>query len=168
MPAMCTNKINLRPFLDNDIPLMEKWLSVPHVAKWYLYPDHWLRELHERNGEFAFITHFIAELESVPIGFCQYYDCHYAQAHEIWNDTWHIGEHKGEVFSLDYLIGEAEYLHRGFGKAILIKLLKKLRETTAKTIIVQPDKENTASRRLLESCGFQHNGDVYVLELKDI
>jgi L-amino acid N-acyltransferase YncA len=70
------------------------------------------------------------------------------------------------VFSLDYLIGEVEYLHRGFGKAILLKLLEKLRETTAKTIIVQPEKENTASCRLLESCGFQYVGDVYILELE--
>jgi RimJ/RimL family protein N-acetyltransferase len=165
MKDMCSGQITLRPFLDTDIALMEKWLTEPHVAKWYLHPGHWLRELHERKGEFSFITHFIAELGSVPIGFCQYYDCYFAQAHEVWNDIWRTGDRKGEIFSLDYLIGEAGYLHRGFGKAIVIQLLEKLRETTAKTIIVQPEKENTASCRLLESCGFQYNGDVYALEL---
>ena len=158
--------LTLRPFLDSDITLMEKWLAVPHVAKWYLHPDHWLHELHNRRGEYSFITHFIVEYENVPIGFCQYYDCYFSQAHEVWNDTWNIAEHKGEIFSLDYLIGEVDYLHCGFGKKILFQLLEKLRETGAATIIVQPDKENTASCRLLESCGFQYYGDEYVFELK--
>jgi RimJ/RimL family protein N-acetyltransferase len=157
--------MTLRPFLDTDIALMEKWLVVPHVARWYLHPDHWLHELYNRKGEFSFITHFIVEIESIPIGFCQYYDCYFAQAHEVWNDTWHISKQKGVIYSLDYLIGEVEYLHRGFGKEILFQLLEKLRDIGAKTIIVQPEKENISSCRLLESCGFNFNGDEYVFEI---
>jgi len=163
---MCTGQINLRSLLDTDIALMEKWLTMPHVAKWYLYPEHWLHEIKERQGEFSFITHFIAEHGNIPIGFCQYYDCHFAQAHEVWNDSWRITKRKGEIYSIDYLIGEVDYLNRGFGKAMICQLLKKLQEdTTAKTVIVQPEKENIASCRLLESCGFQFNGTEYELIL---
>ena len=83
--------MNLRSFQDTDIALMERWLYTPHVAKWCKHPDHWLRELRERHGEFSFLTHFVAEHEGIPIGFCQYYDTFFAQEHEVWNDEPDIG-----------------------------------------------------------------------------
>ena len=107
--------LTLRPLFDNDIALMERWLYLAHVAKWYKHPEHWLKELHERRGEFSFLTHFIVEYEGAPIGFCQYYDCYFAQEHEVWNDKCHTGEKQGEVFSIDYLIGEPDYLCKGYG-----------------------------------------------------
>lgn len=159
-------RLTLRPFFDGDIALMERWLTVSHVERWYQCPDHWLRELRERRGEFSFITHFIAEYEGVPIGFCQYYDCHFAQAHEVWNEQWRISERKGEIFSLDYLIGEPKYLRRGFGKEMILRMLDKLQRCGAKVIIVHPEKENAASCRVLESCGFQYHGEDYVMDLE--
>ncbi len=164
--GMFQNRLRLRRLFDEDIALMERWLKAPHVAKWYLHPGHWLRELRERHGVFSFITHFIAEYESVPIGFCQYYDCYYAQEHEVWNEQWRTGERTGELFSLDYLVGEPEYLRRGFGKAMIQEMLDRLRRINAKTIIVQPEQENTSSCRVLETCGFQYDGEVYVMDLK--
>ena len=71
-------KVTLRPFFDGDIPLVEKWLRCPHVSRWYENPGAWLREMRERRGEFSFITHFIAEYEGVPFGFCQYYDRYFS------------------------------------------------------------------------------------------
>ena len=161
------HQLTLRPLIDNDIALMERWLYAPHVAKWYKHPDHWLNELRERRGEFSFLTHFIAEFEDVPIGFCQYYDCFYAQQHEVWNDQWHVGDGQGKIFSIDYLIGEPDYLRRGFGKEMIAQMLVMLRNAGAKTVIVEPEKDNTASNRALEANGFIWNGVDYHLELKD-
>lgn len=160
-----SERLVLRPFFEGDIDLMKRWLKEPHVAKWYEHPEHWLRELSERRGAFSFITHFIAEYEGVPIGFCQYYDTHFAQEHEVWNEEWNIAGRQGEIFSVDYLIGEPEYLRRGFGSQMIALLLKKLRKTGAKTVIVEPEKENTASGRALESAGFQYNVKTYSLNL---
>lgn len=155
----------LRSFFDGDIDLMKRWLPMPHVAQWYQHPDHWLNELNERRGEFSFLTHFIAEYEGTPIGFCQYYDTYFAREHEVWNDEWHIGEGQGKLFSIDYLIGEPDFLRRGFGKKIIFCLLDKLRHEGAKTIIVEPEQENTASCRALESVGFRYDGKDYVMNL---
>lgn len=168
MAGYYPGQLTLRPFFDADIDLMENWLYTPHVAQWYKHPDHWLHELRERRGEFSFIHHLIAEYEGAPIGFCQYYDTHFAQAHEIWNDAWHIAERKSEVYSIDYLIGEPEFLRRGFGKEMILLLLQKIKVASGKTVIVQPEKENASSCRALESAGFKYNGEDYVLGIDDL
>ena len=159
--------MNLCPFQDADIVLMERWLYTPHVAVWYKHPDHWLRELRERHGEFSFLTHFIAEHEGVPFGFSQYYDTYFAQEHEVWNYEPSVGKKQGEIFSIDYLIGEPEYLRRGFGQEMIGQMLTMLRKNGAKTVIVEPERENVASNRSLEACGFIWNGHDYHLELRN-
>ena len=157
--------MNLRLFHDNDFALMERWLYTSHVAKWYKHPDHWLRELRERHDEFSFLTHFIAEFQGVPIGFCQYYDTFFAQEHEVWNDEPGAHKNQGEIFSIDYLIGEQDYLHRGFGKEMIRQMITMLRKAGVKTVIVEPERENAASNRALEANGFTWNGKDYHLEL---
>ncbi len=159
-------KLILRPLFDNDIALMERWLYMSHVAKWYKYPGHWLRELYERRGEFSFITHFIAELEGIPIGFCQYYDCFFAQQHEVWNDRWRVGDGQGEIYSIDYLIGEPEFLRRGFGREMISQMLYILQRAGVKTVIAEPEKDNAASNGALVANGFVWNGEGYHLELE--
>ena len=158
-------QLKLRPLFDSDIVLMEEWLQEPHVAKWYLHPNHWLRELHERWGEFSFLTHFIVEYEGEPIGFCQYYDAYFAVKYEVWSNNAHVGKAKGEVYSIDYLIGCADYLRRGFGKEMIAIMLDMLREIGAKKVIVDPEKENVASNKALEASGFIWNGNEYNLDI---
>lgn len=153
----------LRTFYDNDMALMERWLYAEHVKPWYEHPADWLKELRERHGEFGFITHMIAETNGNPFGFCQYYDCYHSREYEDWGMD--IPE-QGEVFSIDYLIGDTDYLRRGYGKAIIVLMLDKLRTLGAKTVIVSPDKENVASSRALEANGFCWDGVRYVLRLK--
>lgn len=155
-------KIILRPFRDEDIALMEKWLFVPHVAKWYKHPNHWLRELHNRHDEFSFLTHFIAECEGKPIGFCQYYDTYFAKEHEVWNES-HNTDKQGQIYSIDYLIGEPEYLRRGFGKQMIAQMVDRIWRLGAQKIIVEPEKENAASNRSLETNGFIRCGEIYVI-----
>jgi RimJ/RimL family protein N-acetyltransferase len=156
---------HLRPFEDTDVALLENWLSAPHVAKWFEHPDHWLNEIHGRQGEFSFITHFIAVADDTPIGFCQYYDAYFAREHEIWNNEPHISQTKGEIYSIDYLIGEPAFLRKGYGKEIVRLLCEKVRKVGAGRIIVDPEDDNLASNKTLEANGFMHTGDHYVMNL---
>ena len=158
------DQIVLRPFWEADIMLTERWLFEPHVAKWYEYPDHWLNEMKNRRDEFSFLSHFIAEFEGLPIGFCQYYDCFFAREHEVWNEEWRVGDREGDVFSIDFLIGEPEYLCRGHGKDMVLLLTEKVKSLGCKRIIVQPEQDNIASRRTLEANGFWYNGEDFVKE----
>ncbi len=65
-------KIKLRIIEDKDLPLFKEWLKMPHVAPWYSEPHNWIKEVEQRDKEFAFLHHFIAEANGQPIGFCLY------------------------------------------------------------------------------------------------
>ena len=159
MAAHFPEQITLRPLWDADVTLMERWLYLPHVAKWYEHPSDWLNEINSRRDNFRFLFHFIAEYEGTPIGFGQYYDCFFAKEHETWDEQWPVGDKPGEIFSIDYLIGEPEYLQKGYGKEIVRLLTEKVRTAGGAQIIVEPHKENAASIRALEANGFRYADD---------
>ncbi len=61
----------------------------------------------------------------------------------------------GGSYSIDYMIGESNYLRNGFGKMIVAELTNRIAlHSDAKRIVVQPESENKASCGLLLSCGF--------------
>ncbi len=136
-------------FLDKDITLFEKWLNKERVKLWYGDTSDWLREVRQRKDEFAFIKHFIVYVNSTPIGFCQYYP------YMLSGENWQGSIEKEGTYSIDYLIGEEDYLGKGYGKQIIKGLVEKvfgIKE--AKRIIVQPDEDNDKSRGVLLSNGF--------------
>lgn len=156
-------QLTLRPFFENDIALMKRWLYTPHVAKWFHYPEEWIESLEDRFGEFSFITPLIAEYEGTPVGFCRYYDCYLAKDYPHWNEELPHPDHPNEIFSMDCLIGEPDCLGRGFGKQMTAVMLDKLREIGAKKVIIEPERENIASSRTLEANGFVFTGKTYIL-----
>lgn len=143
-------QLELRRFTDEDLPRFSAWLKKEYILKWYEDPDAWMAETKGRSAEFSFITHFIALYEGKPIGFCQYYPC--TNAGEEW-----YGDIPAEgSYSLDYLIGEEEYLGEGLGKGIIQLLINEVfQQTNADRIIVQPDSENGASCGALLASGFR-------------
>lgn len=151
------NKLILRPFEDADIQLFENWVQQEYVLKWYEHPENWLTELRARNDEYNWIHHFIAMDGSRPIGFGQYYDCYDANSMEVWYQI----ENAGEVFSIDYMIGDPSYLGKGWGKALVGVLTEKVREAGGKIIVVQPDADNDKSNNVLLANGYR-----YVEEMK--
>jgi len=141
--------LELRPLEDSDIPVMADWLTKDHVGKWYHDPQEWLREMRERNGEFAFLHHFMVYDKCLPFGFGQYYDCYDAR------EEWYEISVPGELYSIDYMIGDENYLGKGYGKAIVAALIDRIKSTgTAKMVIAEPDPGNLQSCGVLVSNGF--------------
>lgn len=74
------DEIVLKPLLDEDIPLFDRWLSKDYIYKW-LCPDGeeqreaWLDEVNNRNGKYDFIRHFIVYYRDKKIGYCLFADC---------------------------------------------------------------------------------------------
>jgi len=137
---------------NEDVPLMEDWLKKTYILEWYVHPDDWLHEIKERRGEFCFIRHFITMIGRKPVGFCQYYRCSDAM------EDWYGDISLDGAFSIDYLIGEEEYLGKGYGKATVLHLTETVFSLQdAKRILVQPDPENQASCRTLMACGFTYD-----------
>ncbi len=145
----------LRPMNADDLARFRKWLYTPHVAKWYHDPDDWIAETENKNNEFDWIHHYIVEYDGVNIGFCQYY-------------AWGGYTEMGGTYSIDYLIGEKDFIGKGIGRHIVWQLIRKIEEhPDARRIVVQPEQGNKASCGLLLSCGFVYNEqkDIYLYEL---
>ncbi|MCL1823714.1 MAG: acetyltransferase [Oscillospiraceae bacterium] len=148
------NRLKLKPLEDTDVSLMEIWLNKKHIKEWYDIPglctvNDWLNEIKCRNDEFKFITHFMALYGEKPIGFGQYYKC------EDVCEDWYGETPLTGTYSIDYLIGEEDYLGKGFGKLIIMLLVEKIFALPdSKRIIVQPDEKNNASCNALLSNGF--------------
>lgn len=144
--------IQLRRIRSDDLPLLKGWLHAPHVAPWFRDPLDWIAEVEGRDDDYAWIHHFIVEHGGAPVGFCQYY----AVADS--GETYAGYDDLTGVYSIDYLIGEAEYLQRGFAKQIVSALIERIAQhDDARRIVVSPEPENAASRGLLNSCGFALN-----------
>ena len=146
--------LTLRKLNNSDIVLLTEWLNKDYIARWYHDTNAWLQEINGRNGDYNWIHHFIAADGETPVGFCQYYDCYDAGDMEDWYEV----SRRGETFSIDYLIGHACYLGKGYGKS-LVQLLTDavLQEEHAQRIIVQPDAENHASVRVLTANGYVYD-----------
>ncbi|MBP1040417.1 GNAT family N-acetyltransferase [Vagococcus sp. BWB3-3] len=158
------NEITLRPFKDEDMPMLAIWLEKQHIRKWYQNPEDWLLEVTERNNTYAWLHHFIVMNEAIAIGFCQYYDCY--DAREL--ETWYTVHEPGETFSIDYLIGNEWDIGKGYGKEIVRLLTERIaNQEKGQRIVVQPEKENTASNKVLEWNNYVYDDEkkYYVIQL---
>jgi RimJ/RimL family protein N-acetyltransferase len=147
--------VTLRPLEDADIPLMSQWLQQPYVKKWYDPIDEWLDEIRERHSTYSWLHHFIVYDGAIPIGFGQYYDCFDSVGLEQWKGREFTK--RGEVYSIDYLIGDKRYLGKGYGKQMVELLSTDVFELGAAEIIVDPDKDNVASQGVLMANGYIFN-----------
>jgi RimJ/RimL family protein N-acetyltransferase len=150
---MDEQKIILRKFMDEDIELFSYWLHKEYISKWYEHPNDWLDEVQNREDKYQFIHHLIVMHENNPIGFCQYYDCFYAK------EDWYNVSAANEMFSIDYLIGNEEYLQKGYGKQIIEVLTDEIRKKQKETkqIVVKPEKENIPSNKALLAAGYKYH-----------
>jgi RimJ/RimL family protein N-acetyltransferase len=144
------DQIILEELKDEDIIIIEQWLQKDYIKKWYDPIDEWINEIKNRNGEYNFLKHFVVKYNSVKIGFCQYYDCFMAK------ELLYKVKRQNYTYSIDYLIGEENFLNKGIGKEIIKQLIKKIKTENGKEIIVQPDMENIKSNKALLANGFEY------------
>ena len=151
----------VRVFEDDDLQLLGKWLNKKYIKKWFEVQDvctidDWLYEVKNRKDKFKWLNHFIALCGDCPIGFCVYYKCVDAK------EEWYGDISLDGAYSMDYLIGEEDYLGRGFGKKMVEKLMEMIfSHKDAERIIVQPDKGNKASCGVLLKNGFILEDNIY-------
>lgn len=143
-------KLILKPVADSDISLLSKWLHKDYILTWYHDAEEWLIEIKERDGDFSFLSHYLVLDDSnIPFGFCQFYDCFDAK------EDWYSVSSPNKMYSIDYLIGEEEYLGKGYGKEIVKVLVNKILEVkNPEAIVVQPEQDNIASCKALLANNF--------------
>jgi len=155
--------IELRTFKDSDIGLFETWVNKPRILKWYKSSESWLNEIRQRNTKYNFIHHYIVICDGKDIGFCQYYD------YSLGKETWHNNINIDNTYSIDYLIGEDDYIGKHIGTE-MIKALNKIvfENTECKKIIVKPEIDNIISRKALLSAGYKYDdiNDIFYIDNK--
>ena len=160
--------ITLKPLMDIDVPLFEKWLNKEYIYKW-LCPngeeqkEAWLDEINNRNSKYDFLKHFIVYYNDKKIGYCLYADCFFLKdldedQHDF-NVLYGDIHKKNHTYEIGYLIGEEEYLNKGIGKIIIQMLEYKIVELGGYEIAADPSEENIISIKALLRNGFKKKKD---------
>jgi RimJ/RimL family protein N-acetyltransferase len=151
------SNISLRPFLDSDVPIFDKWLNKEYIYKWFCpggetEAKDWLDEVNFRVSKYKHYTHFIVTYNGLDIGFCLFIDLYFEPEYLL--ETYGVNVEQGSVYEIGFLIGEEEYLGKGIGKIIVKKLEEKIVELGGKEIWSDPNEGNILSIKTLKSNGF--------------
>lgn len=144
--------MKIRKFIPEDFNILRIWLKQDYIRKYWGAPQEWINEISE-NIDADWVKYFIVECYK-PIGFLQYYETDKAP-----EGNW-SKEPPGTV-GIDYLIGDKEYLGKGYGSRMIKLFVEYIRSLNKYDfIIADPVKENVASIKVLLNNGFelQDNG----------
>jgi aminoglycoside 6'-N-acetyltransferase len=145
--------ITFRPLGRSDFPLLQEWLSAPHVAAWW----HERLDLAGVDAKYgprvdgAEPTHvFVIEHGGRPIGFIQWY---------LWSDyPEHARQLSAELTSagIDLAIGELVMTGLGLGPIAIREFLRQIVFANPKIsgVVTDPEEGNVRSLRAFEKAGF--------------
>jgi acetyl CoA:N6-hydroxylysine acetyl transferase len=137
--------------LEYDLNMLHKWMQEPHVFPfWNLniskssYKEHLASFLNDNHQQLL-----IGEIDGIPMSYWESYmvkDDIIGKYYEF--DDYDQGIH--------LLIGEREYLGKGYIYPLLLTLLKnKFRVEETKKIVAEPDIRNKKMIHIFQRCGFK-------------
>ena len=134
-----------RPMTAADLPLVQRWLEMPHVAEWWHDPAAQLA-LVSGDLDHPDMAQFIVTADARPFAYLQCYRL----------SAWHTGlePQPAGTRGLDQFIGEADMLARGHGSAFIRAFAARLLASGAPRVITDPAPENTRAIRAYEKAGF--------------
>lgn len=153
MSEIDSAQIAFRPLRREDLPLLQRWLSLPHV-------DAFFRQALDAAGvEAKFVPRiegreptyvFILELDARPIGWLQWYR---------WADYPRHAAMLGAdptTAGVDFAIGERDALGRGIGARALRAFVERVvfADSAITACVSDPEAANTRSLRTFARAGF--------------
>lgn len=149
------SSLDFRAMTAEDLPLVRRWLDMPHMLEWWGEPESELSHIKDMIEGRDTTRPFIFSLGGEPIGYIQYWFIGHHQ-----NDTWladnpWLAELPPETIGVDLSIGEPENVSRGFGSQVLRAFVESLVREGHRTIIIDPDPANARAVRAYEKAGFR-------------
>ena len=146
--------LSLRSMHEADLPAVEVWLHLPHVARWWTPDTTAEREVAKYRqritGTSARTIMLTVAWAGDPIGWCQWYRWADYPAEAAAMDA-----RDGEI-GIDYAIGDPDWIGRGTGTVLIAALVAEVRRHhPGAGILTAPDVANIASGRVLEKNGFE-------------
>ena len=145
--------IRFRLLRETDLPVLDRWLSTPHVRAWWDRPGPTLDDIHAmylpRHRDDADAVPYLILSADLPIG--------YIQRYPVRDETWGLRPSTPAV-GVDLFIGELGYVHRGLGPRILRQFLGEIvfRNETIGECFIDPVARNRVAIRAFEKAGFRH------------
>ena len=133
-----------RPMAADDMPLVQRWLTEPHVAEWWHDPE--TLEFVGGDLDHPDLAQFIVSLKGRPFAYLQCYRI----------GDWHVsfGPQPEGTRGLDQFIGEADMLGRGHGSAFVRAFIDRLFLGGVPRIVIDPRPDNPRAIRAYEKAGF--------------
>ena len=140
---------SFRPMEAADLPLVRRWLAMPHVVQWWGEPD---EQFGLVSGD---LTHpamdqFIVTTAHRPFAYIQSYK----------PDAWEpqpFGRQPDGTRGIDQFIGEPDMVDRGHGSAFIRAFIDRLLDEGAPRVLTDPDPTNARAVRAYEKAGFQRD-----------
>ncbi|MBA4320512.1 MAG: hypothetical protein C0412_19100 [Flavobacterium sp.] len=150
------DKIIFRKLEERDLQLLHDWLNTDFIMKWYgkktcSYDEIFKKYIPRIKGEEPTGSFFIV-YENKNIGYIQTY---MLKDYPEYNKYVEADEFTA---GLDLFIGEKDFLHKGFGKSIIIKFLNEVVFVlnNAESCVLGPEPKNTVAIRAYEKVGFKY------------
>ena len=148
--------ITFRDLQKDDYILIHKWCKENEfVRKWYfLNKQQHLETIRKKYQKKAENTenwiYKIMQIDGNDVGFIQGYP---VDNNGNWTKQVKVYE---KTASVDYFIGNLNYIHKGFGKLIVEEFIKQfISPKQFDYVMISPDPENTANCHLCEKMGFK-------------
>jgi aminoglycoside 6'-N-acetyltransferase len=135
-----------RPMTAADLPLIQRWLALPHVREWWGDP-HQQYALVTGDLDEPAMDQYIFSLEGDSFGYLQCYDL------TEWNTG--FGPQPRGTRGIDLSIGEPTMIKRGHGSAVIRRFVDNLLQTGAPRVVTDPDPANSRALRAYEKAGFE-------------
>ena len=132
-----------RPMWPADLPLVRRWLDLPHVREWWGDPATQYAILSDDLNEGA-MDQYIVEANGEAFAYLQCYDL------TAWNCG--FGEQPAGARGVDLFIGEPTMI--GHGSALLARFVKEQLQNGVPRIVTDPDPANARAIRAYEKAGF--------------
>jgi aminoglycoside 6'-N-acetyltransferase len=133
------------PLTAADLPLVRRWLAMPHVAEWWGNPEE-QNELVSGDLDEPAMDQFIVAERERPFGYLQCYGL------ADWNTG--LGSHPDGTRGIDQFIGEADMLNRGHGSAFIRAFVAGKLASGTPRVVTDPDPRNARAIRAYEKAGF--------------
>jgi aminoglycoside 6'-N-acetyltransferase len=144
---MASNYV-FRPMTGADLPLIRRWLALPHVVEWWGDPDQQYALVSGDLDEPA-MDQYIVSREGHPFGYLQCYDL------TAWNSG--FGTQPEGTRGIDLFIAEPDMLERGHGSALIRAFVDGRLAGGAPRIVTDPDPTNHRAIRAYENAGFERD-----------
>jgi aminoglycoside 6'-N-acetyltransferase len=135
-----------RPMTAADLPLIQRWLALPHVREWWGDP-HQQYALVSGDLDEPAMDQYIFSTAGDSFGYLQCYDV------TAWNTG--FGPQPRGTCGIDLFIGEPSMIEHGHGSALIRRFVDNLLRTGVPRVVTDPDPANSRALRAYEKAGFE-------------